>query len=273
MHTSCSPVNPDPQSLPAAVEFRDVTVVRGGVHILDGVTATVPRGGCTAIVGPNGAGKSTLLLTLLGELPYSGRIHLDVAEGRPRVGYVPQRLEFDRGLPMTVEEFMSMGSQRIPLWFGCRKKSRDRAQQLLASVRADGLAQRQLGALSGGEVQRVLLALALQQDPELLILDEPAAGVDFQGELLFCELLEGLRRNRGFTQLMVSHDLSTVTHHASHVICLNRCVAAEGSPQDVLTPQNLAAVFGVHMGLVDRSSMPDQAASCSATCCDHDQDH
>lgn len=249
-----------------AVVFDNVSVVLGGIHILDHVNAVVPRGGCTAIVGPNGAGKTTLLLALLGEVGFTGHIRLAPVAGNtgtpPRLGYVPQHLTFDRGLPLTVGELMVMGQQRLPLWFGCRAVHRRHAFELLSAVRADNLVPRKLGALSGGEMQRVLLALALEQEPELLVLDEPSAGVDFQGELLFCELLEELRRERGFTQLMVSHDLATVTHHATHVICLNRRVAAEGAPADTLTETNLAAVFGLHMGLTQPSDLPGVSSSC-----------
>jgi len=252
----------------AAVLFQNVSVEIGGVGILENICACAPLGGSTAIVGPNGAGKTTLLLTLLGQLPYTGTIRIAPnADGRaPRIGYVPQRLSFDRGMPLTVLEFMAMGLQRMPLWFGFGSAHRGRARELLAAVKADALEGRRLGALSGGEMQRVLLALALQQDPELLVLDEPAAGVDFQGGNVFCELLEGLRKERGFTQLMVSHDLATVTHHATHVICLNRRLAAEGPPKEVLTPETLTAIFGIHMGLVDRRAMPADGARCSDGC-------
>ena len=241
-----------------AVAFRQVTVNLGGVPILDNVTASAPRGACAAIVGPNGAGKTTLLLALLGQVSFKGDIRLGkTPDGRsPRIGYVPQRLQFDRGLPMTVLDFLVMNLQRRPLWLGLCAGARDRARHLLMEVAAGHLEQRPLGALSGGELQRVLLAMALEHSPDLLVLDEPASGVDVQGGYLLCELLERLRRERGFTQLMVSHDLGTVTHHASHAILLNRRVAAEGAPRMVLTPGNLAAVFGLHMGLADTREMP-----------------
>ena len=251
-----------------AVVFNGVSVMLDGVTILDEISAIAPCGGSTAIIGPNGAGKTTLLLALLGQLPYTGHIQIlcGAVGRRPRLGYVPQRLAFDRGLPMTVIEFMVMGKQRLPLWFGTRQPYLNRAMDLLRAVKADGLASRKLGALSGGELQRVLLALALEQEPDLLILDEPASGVDFQGEHIFCELLEQLRRERGFTQLMVSHDLATVAHHATHVICLNRKIAAAGPPQEVLTRENLATIFGIHMGLVEAGSIPENSRPECASC-------
>ena len=264
-------VNPlplyQPQTEDLAIRFDEVTVERGGISILDAVTAGVPKGSCTAIIGPNGAGKTTLLMALLQEISYSGSIVLGDGKRPLRIGYVPQRLSFDRGMPLTVNEFLAMGFQKKPLWFGILPKINDRSREILAQVKAEHLARRKIGALSGGELQRVLLALALRQDPELLVLDEPSAGVDFRGELIFCELLDKLRINKGFTQLMVSHDLATVTHHATHVICLNRKVAAEGPPRLTLTPENLTAIFGMHMGLVRSRAMPDNRVVCSAPCC------
>ena len=252
---------------PAAIAFEGVGVTLEGVSILDDVSASVPRGGSSAVVGPNGAGKTTLLLALLGSVPYRGRIRVETAgDGRaPRLGYVPQRLQFDRGLPMTVLDFLAMGIQRRPLWLGIGARQRENARGFLASVRAESLERRPMGALSGGELQRVLLALALQQEPDLLVLDEPSAGVDVQGGLVFCELLERLRKERGFTQLMVSHDLATVTHHATHVILINRTFVAEGPPREVLTAENLSAVFGLHMGLADARSMPNGQTACTCS--------
>lgn len=229
-----------------AVRFQALSVQREGVAILQSVTASVPSGGCCAIVGPNGAGKTSLLLALLRQIPYTGQIHM--ATPPPRLGYVPQRLDFDRGAPITVMDFMAMSLQRRPLCIGISRALRRANLERLADVHAETLAKRRLGALSGGELQRVLLAAALQQEPDLLILDEPTAGIDVRGEVLLCELLERLRSERGFTQLMVSHDLATVSHHATHVILLNREVVAEGGPSEVFTPPNLAAAFGLHMG-------------------------
>jgi zinc transport system ATP-binding protein len=232
-----------------AVSFLNVTVRLGGVSILEDVTARVPRGSCTAVIGPNGAGKTTLLSAMLGEVPFRGIIRTAWDEGGgAKIGYVPQHLSFDRDMPVTVDEFLVMGLQKMPLWLGIRKGLKAQNRALLSAVEAVHLGERRLGALSGGELQRILLALALQQAPDVLILDEPAAGMDVHGEKLICELLDGLRKTQGFTQLMVSHDLAMVSHHATHVICLNRKVIVEGPPRETLTDVNMAAVFGAHRG-------------------------
>jgi len=256
---------------PSSVVFENVSVTAGGVRILENVSAAVPRGSATAIIGPNGAGKTTLLLSLLGQMPHEGRIRLRAANGRPvRLGYVPQRLDFDRGMPITVMEMLAMGLQRTPLWFGVRRRVRDEAAALLAQVKADHLATRRAGALSGGELQRVLLALAIQQQPDVLILDEPSSGVDIGGGSLLCELLDTLRAERGFTQIMVTHDLSMVTAHADHVICLNRRVLGQGPTTTTLTADVLAATFGIHLGLANLHAMP-QIPGQSCTCPEHNE--
>jgi zinc transport system ATP-binding protein len=246
-----------------AVSFENVSVAIGGVRILESVNATVTRGSATAIIGPNGAGKTTLLLATLGQLPFTGRIRiLDTPRGPARLGYVPQRLDFDRGMPLTVMDLMVMGPQRRPLWTGRSRRHCEAALALLESVKADPLADRRLGALSGGELQRVLLALAIQRDPDILVLDEPSSGVDIAGESLLCELLDTLRGHRGFTQVMVTHDLSLVTAHASDVICLNRRVMGQGPTHTTLTAEVLAATFGIHLGVADLHPLPG---------CEHDE--
>ena len=251
-----------------AVVFSNVSVTIGENSILEDVTASVPMGSCTAIIGPNGAGKTTLLFALLEHVPYKGKIEVcSNGRERPKIGYVPQHFSFDRNLPVTVLEFMTMGTQKMPLWLGIHEKQRIRAVELLSYVKSEHLTEKKLGVLSGGEMQRVLLALALQQNPEIIILDEPTSGVDPGGDILFCELLDELRLKHGFTQLMVDHDLVTVTHHADHVICLNRKVVAQGPPKDVLVPGTLSALFGLHMGLIGSKAMPSGIIACSALCC------
>ncbi|MBI5846273.1 MAG: metal ABC transporter ATP-binding protein [Deltaproteobacteria bacterium] len=230
-----------PRSENSAVSFEDVTVSFGGVVILGRVTASVPKGSITALIGPNGAGKTMLLMALLGQVAYEGKIRVDAA----RLGYVPQRLDFDRGLPVTVLDFLVMDRQRRPLFFGIGARHRARAMEALDYVKAAHLALKRLGSLSGGELQRVLLALALSQEPQILIMDEPAAGVDVAGEGLLCEIFARLHKDSPVTQIIVTHDLSMVSAHATDVICLKKTVKAAG-PISVLTDEILAATFGLH---------------------------
>jgi len=235
-----------------SVSFEHVFVIQDGVHILDDINASIPRGECTAIVGPNGAGKTTMVLVLLDEVPFSGKVTFHGYAGtRPRVGYVPQSLSFDRGMPLTVLEFMAAFHQKRPLCFGIKQTLRDILVPLLEKTACAHLANRPLGALSGGELQRVMLSAALSQEPELLILDEPASGMDFKGGEVCCELLDKFRKEQNFTQLMITHDLSTVAAHASHVVCLNKHIVAEGAPRKILTQEVLAATFGPHKGIPD----------------------
>ncbi len=261
----------DPHSLNGVqVTFKNLKVQLQGCPIINDFSAQVPKGSSTAIIGPNGAGKTTLLMALLGQLPYQGTIEIKngKTKKKPKIGYVPQKLQFDRGLPITVIEFMVMWKQRLPLWFGINADFRHSAMELLVAVKADNLASQKVGTLSGGEMQRVLLALSLWQDPDLLVLDEPAAGVDVHGDYIFCELLEELRHKRGFTQLMVTHDLSLITHHATHVICLNRKLIKEGPPKEVLTEDILMDLFGLHMGLVNRKALTHPLPNVTPCQCD-----
>lgn len=233
---------------PFALRLHQVSVERQGVSIVHLVDAVIPQGSATYLVGPNGAGKSTLVAAILGLLPFSGQIEqAPRADGQAMViGHVPQRFAFDRNLPVTTAEFLLASRQRLPLWCGQSKHLVKKIQAELAEVGIQTLADRPLGALSGGELQRVLLARALGQNPDLIILDEPGAGVDPVGDLLLCGLIERLQAERGFTVLMITHDLSVVRAHASHVLALNRSIVAQGRVQEVLVPAVLGRLFGLH---------------------------
>ena len=135
---------------------------------------------------------------------------------------------------------------------------------MLDCVEALHLAHRQLGQLSGGELQRVMLAQALLQAPEIVVLDEPSAGVDFQGEKICCGLLEKIRKEKHFTQIMISHDLATVAAHAAHVICINHRLIAAGHPAEVLTSENLQAAFGKHIPPI-KPAAHEEVCTCSKT--------
>jgi zinc transport system ATP-binding protein len=230
----------------ASVELSGVGATLGEFEVLKEVTAQIPKDKQTIVIGPNGGGKSTLMHCILGQVAHTGRILF--APPHPKLGYVPQRPDFDRFLPLTAGEFLALGEGRRPVWLGLSGRVRRRIKATLDLVKAGQLFGKPLGGLSGGETQRVLLAAALLTDPDILILDEPATGVDVYGEQLLCELLEGFKNS--FTVIMVSHDLATARAHGDWVICLNRRVVAQGPPESIFQPDILSATFGLHQGLI-----------------------
>ncbi|MDR1535162.1 MAG: metal ABC transporter ATP-binding protein [Planctomycetota bacterium] len=235
-------MNP-PDIVNATVTFSNVTVVLDRNLILDRVTAVIPRGGCTAVVGPNGAGKTTLLLAMLGYVPHRGEIGFPGRRGAPRFGYVPQRLDFDRELPLTAGEFIRLGESRSPLWLRAGKGERARIERTLSLVNLEYCRDRRIGDLSGGELQRLLLAAALERKPEVLLLDEAVSATDPVNRNELIRLLERFRREMGFAQVMISHDLATVLALADHLICLDRKVLAAGTPEALDASGDLAAFF------------------------------
>jgi zinc transport system ATP-binding protein len=254
-HTSAD-TDPSPQRrAEPAIALRDVSVRLGGQTILSDVNADFPAGEMSALIGPNGAGKTTLLRVILGQVPYEGTVRLAPTSrrvypgGLPRIGYVPQTLDFDRGAPIRVLDLLAAALQRRGLWLGVRRSARRNAKAALDMIGAADLLDRRLGRLSGGELQRVLLAMALLDEPDILLLDEPVAGVDLAGMGMFCDILGRLQREMHCTMVLVSHDLSVVTEHASYVVCLNKRVYCEGRTVDTLTAANLRAIYGERAAL------------------------
>ncbi len=236
-----------------SIHIDNLTVKVDGRAILENINTAIPAGSVTAIIGPNGAGKTTLLKVLLGQIRYAGEVSFRNSDGsmaKPKFGYVPQTLDFDRGLPMTALDFLILPLQKGPLWWGRKLRHVATALDNLKLVEASHLAKRQIGKLSGGELQRILLAAALSGKPNLLLLDEPVSGIDISGERLFCDLLDSIHLRQNFTMVIVSHDLSIVSNHADRVICINRGLVCHGSAAEVLTPSNLQAVFGHHTEIV-----------------------
>jgi zinc transport system ATP-binding protein len=235
------------------VTIRDVRVELGGRVILDRVSADLARGKITALIGLNGSGKTTLLRALVREYPYRGefRFHCGHDHTRPtpeHVGYVPQRLTLDSRLPLTVRDFLALALSRRPLFLGIPKALSEKVRGLLARVDMTGHIDQLVDKLSGGQLQRVLLALALEPRPELLLLDEPAAGIDFAAQQKFYDMIAGLNRESGVTVLLVSHELTMVSRHADHVLCLrDGKIQCQGPPRVVLSPDNLAHTFGGDM--------------------------
>ena len=235
-----------------SIKIENLTVRLGGITILDNINSYIGQGTINSIIGPNGAGKTTLLNTLLGCVDYEGKVlYLDEHDNeiKPRMSYVPQKMEFDRGIPLTVYDFMSMSHCRHPLWIPHKKDNLPLIESRLSIVAAGHLMFRQFGKLSGGEIQRVMLALALMNDPEVLLMDEPEAGIDVMGEQLFKELLKNIRDKSEMTLVFVSHDLSLVNSLSDNVLCINRVIQCQGSSPEVMTSENLRTLFGGDSGI------------------------
>jgi zinc transport system ATP-binding protein len=238
------------------VSIKGLHVALGGRPILRGLDAELGRGQITALLGFNGSGKTTLLRAVLHEIPYTGhiRFHCGHDHSRPapeHVGYVPQKLHVDTNLPLTVRDLFGLALLRRPLFFGIPAALSRQMEAMLAQVGArPDLLDNPMDRLSGGELQRVLLALALQPNPELLLLDEPGAGIDFHDQEKFYDLIANLNRDRGTTIVLVSHDISVVSRHAHHVLCLrDGNVQCQGEPADVMKPEMLEQVFGPNKAL------------------------
>jgi zinc transport system ATP-binding protein len=216
------------------IAARGLGIRLGGTQVLSDVDFHIEPGEIVTVLGPNGSGKSTLLRALLGIIPpFTGTV-----QRRPglRIGHVPQRLAIDRNLPMTVRRFLSLPVRVTD------------AQAMAALDRAGlprDLAGRQLSGLSGGQMQRVLLARALLGDPQLLVLDEATANLDQPGEAAFYRLIEAIRRETEAAVLMVSHDLHVVMAASDRVVCLNGHVCCQGTPRVVSNAPEYRALFGL----------------------------
>lgn len=234
-----------------AVRFESVGLCYGAARIIEGVDLNVAPGSIHAIVGPNGGGKSSLLRCLMGEAPFTGRIAQDWPAAPGRIGYVPQAVEFDRNLPMTVGDFLTCFMVNRPAFLRPRAGTRARIAALLDRVGLAGKARRRMGDLSGGERQRVLLAQALDdgngREPDLLVLDEPMAALDAAGAAVFQTILTGLR-DRGATLIWVEHDLGAVRRLADRVSAIDGRVLFQGPPQRELTPDRVMALFSHRRG-------------------------
>jgi zinc transport system ATP-binding protein len=232
------------------LEAEHVTFSYGAEPVISDVTLAVDAGEFCALSGPNGSGKSTLLRLLLGLLrPGAGHVRCFGTDPREvpdrwRIGYVPQRHALQPELPATVEEVVAAGRLARQGWWRSRRSS-DRAAvaHAIESVALSDLAHRQVRELSGGQQQRVLIAKALASEPELLVLDEPTAGVDAESQELFRDSLLHLLREHAATVLLVSHELGAVADHLDHVIVMKRSVVFDGTPAE-LTERGVS--LGVH---------------------------
>ncbi|MGE5308676.1 MAG: metal ABC transporter ATP-binding protein [Deltaproteobacteria bacterium] len=220
-------------------KISDLSVAVDRKVILDRVNIHINCGELLALVGPNGAGKTTLLKAILGEVAHTGRVSFRARgsrkDSRPRFGYVPQKLSFDTDSPVSVSDLIASGISGFPVWAGIRGKTKARIREALGHVQAAHLLKRRIGGLSGGELQRVLLAMALLPLPDIFLLDEPFTGVDPCGEALFYSIVDNLRREFDSSVILVTHDVEGIAPHADRIAVLNRTIVKEGRPQEVMT--------------------------------------
>ncbi len=222
------------------IEVKNLVVSYGNTRIIDGVSFTIHEGELTAILGPNGSGKSTLLKAVMGLIPVaSGTVRVlgrDVHEVLPSIGYLPQRFSFDRTFPMTVREFLELSRSA--------KTPNSAIDDALGEVGMKTFADRLLGELSGGQLQRILIARAILNNPKILILDEPEAGIDVEAERNFYAMIQHLDEAHGITVIFISHEVDLVYDFAEQVICLNKALVCQGVPRKVLTPEMLEKLYG-----------------------------
>jgi zinc transport system ATP-binding protein len=216
------------------LEVSDLGVTMDGRVVLEGLSFAVKQGEILTILGPNGAGKTVLLRALLGLLPHDGTI---AWKRGTRVGYVPQRLPYIRDIPVSVEDFFTL-----------KRHDGVEVGPMLRAVGLDAqLAKQRMGDLSSGQFQRILIAWALAGEPQVLLFDEPTAGIDIGGEETVYRLLARLHRERDLTMLLVTHDLAVVYDLSSTVLCLNKVPICHGPPIEVLTPERLRQMYGAEV--------------------------
>ena len=234
----------------AILTVKNLNVSFDGDHILRDLDFSVSKGDVLAIVGPNGAGKSVLFRTLLGLIPYSGEIEWikDL-----KISYVPQKFSIDRELPLSTEEFLKFKKKsmadivNVLKSVGIGSEHKNDSDHYMKHVKQHVLNQR-LGWLSGGQLQRVLIAWALLDDPDVLLFDEPTAGIDVGGEETIYNLLKKLHGERNLTMLLISHDLNIVYKYANNVLCINKEMICYWVPATVLDPTSLAKLYGGEAG-------------------------
>ncbi len=219
--------------------------------ILKDVNLHVHCGEMAAIIGPNGAGKSTFLKAILGQREYEGVIAFSEPGQRskkPRIGYVPQSPAFDPSDPVSVSDLFACCMSRRPAFLGLSKAMKDTVAECLSRVHGEELVNKRVGTLSGGELQRVLLALALEPIPNILILDEPLSGVDVEGMETLMDMLDEIRKNYDLSILMTTHDFSLLPRYADQVVLIDHGVLIQGDPQTVLDSEEFHRTFHMRGG-------------------------
>ena len=235
------------------LRVENMSVHIGSDRILKDVNLHVHCGEMVALIGPNGAGKSTFLKAILGQREYEGIIAFSEPGQRsrkPRIGYVPQSPAFDPSDPVSVADLFSCCMSRRPAFLGLGKAMRETVLECLERVHGEDLIDKRIGTLSGGELQRVLLALALEPMPNILILDEPLSGVDVEGMATLMDMIDDIRKEYDLSILMTTHDFSMLERYADQVVLIDHGVKIQGKPQTVLGSEEFRQAFHLKGGNV-----------------------
>ena len=235
------------------LRVENVSVQIGSDSILRNVNLHVHCGEMVALIGPNGAGKSTFLKAILGQREFSGTIAFSEPGQRshkPRIGYVPQSPAFDSSDPVSVADLFACCMSKRPAFLGLGKGMRQLVLECLDRVHGEDLIDKRVGTLSGGELQRVLLALALEPMPNILILDEPLSGVDVEGMQTLMDMLDEIRKTYDLSILMTTHDFSMLPRYADQVVLIDHAVKIQGTPEVVLKSPEFYQAFSMKGGSV-----------------------
>lgn len=229
-------------------EIEHLNVKIGDKWILKDINLHMHCGELTAVIGPNGGGKSTLMKAIVGEIAHTGRVHFSSASGnlveRPLIGYVPQTPKFERQYPVSVLDLFVASTTKYPAFLPTPKPIREQVKKILREIGMERHIDKKVGVLSGGELQRILLALALCPTPQILLMDEPANGIDVKGLRLFYERIEDIKRNYDLTVIVVSHDRNFVRQYADHVALINQKLVAFGTADEVLDSEAYHELLG-----------------------------
>ena len=230
------------------IKIQDIGVTIGEQKILENINLHIHCGTLAAIIGKNGAGKSTLVKAILGDIPHSGKIEFkDREDGKIqklRIGYVPQSLNIEKKTPISVYDMISCYQSRYPVFLNKNKKLYHKIQEHLDIFQAADLIDKQVCNLSGGELQRVLLSMAIMDEPHLLLLDEPVSGIDQNGMELFYHTISELKKYYDLAVILISHDLDYVARYADQVILLDGTILKQGSVRQVYESPEFHRIFG-----------------------------
>ncbi len=238
---------------------EDLSLTLGKVPVLRDITLEIEQGETVALIGPNGAGKSSLIKCILGIFPFQGKItfrgkllkhHGELKAFLEKVGYVPQFIDFDRETPVTVKELLRASRPK--------GVTEENIHASVKEVGAETYLDQRLGTLSGGQLQRVMIALNLLKSPELLFLDEPSSGIDIHGQEVFYALLRRIQKERNLTVILVSHDIGVVHNVASRVLCVNQTLQCSGPPEVVLTPEKIKELYNTDSSLYIHHHHPEE---------------